>query len=86
MQGIGSGAGGYTPAFAIGLGVSAEVGSALHYARGQDLSIEHATPIGLGCPACTRPQCSQRSAPPRSRPLTFNERERGLTPFDFVND
>ncbi|MEH6701735.1 helix-turn-helix domain-containing protein [Parasphingorhabdus sp.] len=86
VQGIGSGAGGYTPAFAIGLGVSADVASALHYARGKDLSIEQADPIGLGCPACTRPQCSQRSAPPRSRPLTFNERERGLTPFDFVND
>ncbi|MEH6790744.1 helix-turn-helix domain-containing protein [Parasphingorhabdus sp.] len=86
VQGIGSGAGGYTPAFAIGLGVSADVASQLYYARGKNLNIEHADPIGLGCPACTRTQCSQRSAPPRSRALKFDERERGLTPFDFVND
>ena len=86
VQGIGSGAGGYTPAFAIGLGVSADVASVLHEARGKNLEIEHADPIGLGCSACTRPQCSQRSAPPRSRALKFDERERGLTPFDFVSD
>ena len=86
VQGIGSGAGGHMPAFAIGLGLSADVAPALYYASGQDLSIERAEPIGLGCTACTRPQCSQRSAPPRSRPLKFDERERGLTPFDFVTD
>ncbi|VWX57675.1 helix-turn-helix domain-containing protein [Sphingorhabdus sp. 109] len=86
VQGIGSGVGGHAPAFAIGLGVSADVASSLYYARGKDLGIEQADAIGLGCTACTRPQCSQRSAPPRSRSLTFDEQERGLTPFDFVND
>ncbi len=86
VQGIGSGAGGYTPAFAIGLGVSADLAPQLHDARGMDLSPEQANPIGLGCPACTRPQCSQRSAPPNSRALMFDESERGLTPFQFSPD
>lgn len=86
VQGIGSGAGGYTPAFAIGLGVAAELATELHYARGMDLATGRADPIGLGCTACTRAHCAQRSAPPRSRPLKFDERERGLTPFEFVGD
>jgi uncharacterized membrane protein YfcA len=42
-----------------------------------------ATLIGLGCPACTRSDCPQRSAPPAGRVLVFNERERGLSPFAF---
>ncbi|WP_430414708.1 helix-turn-helix domain-containing protein [Parasphingorhabdus sp.] len=86
VQGIGAGAGGYAPAFAIGLGVAAEYAATLHDARGFDLSAEAADPIGLGCPSCTRVQCSQRSAPPRNRPLKFDERARGLTPFDFAAD
>ena len=86
VQGIGSGAGGYTPEFVIGLGVSADLAATLYHSRGQDLSPERATPIGLGCPACTRQECSQRSAPPKSRVLKFDDRERGLTPFSFAGD
>ena len=86
VQGIGSGAGGYTPEFVIALGVSADLASPLFHASGVDLSKESAVPIGLGCPACTRPQCSQRSAPPKARALKFDERERGLTPYNFASD
>lgn len=86
VQGIGSGAGGYAPQFAIGLGLSAELATSLVYARGKDLAPESAIPIGLGCPACTRQQCSQRSAPPKSRALKFDERERGFAPYHFVED
>jgi predicted transcriptional regulator len=86
VQGIGSGAGGYTPQFVIGLGVSADLAATLYHARGMDLSPENAVPIGLGCPACTRQQCSQRSAPPKSRALKFDDRERGLTPYSFAGD
>ena len=32
------------------------------------------------------PATAQRSAPPAGRVLTFNERERGLTPFAFAGD
>lgn len=86
VQGIGFGAGGFAPQFVVTLGVSAELASSMFHARGTNLSAENALPIGLGCPACTRPQCSQRSAPPKSRTLIFDERERGLTPYDFVTD
>jgi XRE family transcriptional regulator, fatty acid utilization regulator len=55
-------------------------------ARGIDLKRGDAAPIGLGCRACTRPACPQRSAPPAGRALIFNERERGMTPFVFAPD
>ncbi len=72
--------------FAISLGVEAKLAAPLAAARGIDLSAGPATAIGLGCPACTRTDCPQRSAPPAGRTLTFNERERGLSPFAFVGD
>jgi len=71
--------------FVVGLGLSAELAASLALARGFDLS-GAATPIGLGCRACTRSQCPQRSAPPAGRALLFNERERGLSAFSFVTD
>ncbi len=67
--------------FVVGLGLDASLAAPLAAARGIDLTGGPATPIGLGCRACTRPDCPQRSAPPAGRVLVFNERERGLTPF-----
>jgi XRE family transcriptional regulator, fatty acid utilization regulator len=72
--------------FAVGLGLDAALASPLAVARGHDLRSGDATPIGQGCMACTRNDCAQRSAPPAGRVLTFNERERGLTPFVFAGD
>jgi XRE family transcriptional regulator, fatty acid utilization regulator len=72
--------------FAICLGLEAKLAAPLAAARGMELTTGAATPIGLGCPACTRPECPQRSAPPAGRVLVFNERERGLTPFAFDRD
>ncbi|MEW4467245.1 short-chain fatty acyl-CoA regulator family protein [Parasphingorhabdus sp. JC815] len=86
VAGIGAGAGGYAPEFAIGLGLSAELASTLYHARGKNLSSDNAKPIGLGCAACTRVQCPQRSAPPKNRTIKFNERKTGLTPYNFVSD
>lgn len=71
--------------FVVGLGVAADLAGSLAVARGVDLK-GMATPIGLGCRQCTRPACPQRSAPPAGRALLFNERERGLSPFSFVED
>lgn len=79
-------AGGIDAEFAIGLGIDATLAAPLAAARGIDLKNAAATPIGLGCSACTREACPQRSAPPAGRVLTFNERERGLTPFSFAGD
>lgn len=70
--------------FAIGLGLNAAMAAPLSAARGIDLKNGEAAQIGLGCTACTRPKCPQRSAPPVGRVLTFNEQERGLTAFEFV--
>ena len=72
--------------FAICLGLEAKIASPLAAARGTELTTGIATPIGLGCADCTRPECPQRSAPPTGRVLVFNERERGLTPFAFNVD
>jgi XRE family transcriptional regulator, fatty acid utilization regulator len=78
--------GGTQAEFVIGLGLEAKFATSLSLARGKALESESATRIGLGCRACTRPACSQRSAPPQGRVLVFNEFERGLTPFNFVAD
>lgn len=72
--------------FAVGLGIDASVAAPLAAARGFDLMRGEATPVGLGCRACTRADCPQRAAPPTSRPLVFNERERGVSPFVFAGD
>jgi XRE family transcriptional regulator, fatty acid utilization regulator len=72
--------------FTVGIGLDAKTAAPLAAARGIDLTAGEAAPIGLGCPACTRPDCAQRSAPPSGRVLTFNERERGMTPFAFAGD
>ncbi len=77
--------GGIKARFAITLGLAADVAGSLAAARGVDLAGD-ATPIGLGCRACTRPDCPQRSAPPAGRAMIVNEREAGISPFAFVGD
>lgn len=78
-------AGDISAEFVIGLGLDAKLADTLALARGLDLG-GPATPIGLGCRACTRPECPQRAAPPAGRALLFNERERGVSPFSFAGD
>lgn len=85
VQPQGSRAGGVRARFAIGLGLAAKDAGGLAAARGLDLSGE-AVPVGLGCRACTRPDCPQRSAAPAGRARVVNERETGLTPFGFAGD
>lgn len=77
--------GGVLAEFAVGIGVAAELGGALAVARGIDLKGD-ATPIGLGCRACQRTDCPQRSAPPAGRALLINERDRGVSGFTFTGD
>ncbi len=72
--------------FSIGIGVEAGLAATMAAARGFDLKHGEATPVGLGCRTCLRQNCPQRAAPPASRPLVFNERERGVSPFAFVGD
>ncbi|WP_267397043.1 MULTISPECIES: helix-turn-helix transcriptional regulator [unclassified Sphingomonas] len=77
--------GGVPAEFTVGLGVAADLGGTLAIARGVDLRGD-ATPIGLGCRACLRVDCPQRSAPPAGRTLSIDERERGVSGFSFVGD
>lgn len=79
-------AGGVVAEFSICLGVEAALAAPLVYARGIDLLNGAATPVGQGCRQCLRSECPQRSAPPAGRVLTFNERERSLSPFSFASD
>jgi predicted transcriptional regulator len=72
--------------FAIGLGLDAKLAATLTLAQGVDLADGAATQIGLGCRACTVPDCPQRAHPPHGRVLVFNERERGVSPFSFAGD
>lgn len=77
--------GGAAGRFAIGLGVAAAQAGGLAIARGIDLGGQ-ATPIGLGCRACHRPACRQRSLPPTGRALIVGERERHVPALHFVGD
>ncbi len=72
--------------FVVGLGLDARLAKPLAAARGIDLQGDDFTPIGLGCGACMRADCAQRSAPPVGRVMVFNERESGVTPFNFAGD
>ena len=77
--------GGVRAEFTVVLGVAAVQAGVLAAARGVDLG-GTGTPIGLGCRACARPDCPQRSTPPEHRTLQFSERERGVSPFAFEAD
>ncbi len=81
----GSGApGGAGARFVVVLGLEAGLAGQLMQTRGQSLDPARATPTGPGCLRCHRADCRQRSLAPRGLPLAFDERTRGLTPFDFV--
>ena len=71
--------------FAIGLGVAASQAGVLAAASGFDLA-GRAMPIGLGCRACFRSDCPQRSIAPAGRALLINERERRTSALTFAGD
>lgn len=83
--GVGAGAQRVESAFAVALGMPAAAAAGLSAAHGIDLA-GAATPVGLGCRACHRAECPQRSAPPAGRALLINERERGVTGWTFAGD
>jgi hypothetical protein len=69
--------------FVVALGLDAALAGPLAAARGRSLRREDATPVGSGCAQCHRVDCMQRSLPPRGAALKFDDRSRGLTPFEF---
>lgn len=69
--------------FVIGLGCDLKYANQLIYSRGLDLKSPLATPIGINCRLCERPDCAQRASPPLMRRLHINENSRGLSPFEL---
>jgi XRE family transcriptional regulator, fatty acid utilization regulator len=69
--------------FVIGLGCDLKYAGQLVYSRGLDLKSHAATPIGINCRLCERPDCAQRASPPLMRRLVVNENTRGLSPFEM---
>lgn len=71
--------------FAIGLGCDVQHAERLVYSRGLDLADRGgATPIGMGCKICERPDCVQRAFPPVGRPLVVDEGVSGFAPYAAV--
>ena len=69
--------------FVVVLGIETGMAGQLAAARGIELGADQTEPIGAGCALCHRADCQQRSLAPRGAVLEFDERSRGLTPFEF---
>ncbi len=68
------------PVQAIGLGCRLEHARELVYSDGVDLSSpEAATPVGVTCRMCERPDCAQRAFPSLRQPLHIDENVRRLS-------
>ncbi|MGF0167268.1 short-chain fatty acyl-CoA regulator family protein [Streptomyces koyangensis] len=73
--------------FAIGLGCEVRHASRLVYSDGLDLDNRAAaTPIGMGCRACERLDCTQRAMPPVGRTLNVDENTGSFVPYAVQDD
>ena len=69
---------------AVALACAAEHAPKLVYAEGADPRRAQATPIGVTCRLCHRPQCPARAVPPIGREIASDDYLRGEAPFGFV--
>ena len=69
---------------AVALACAAEHAPRLIYAEGADPRRAEATPIGVTCRLCHRPQCAARAVPPIGREIAGDDYLRGEAPFGFV--
>ncbi len=86
---VASGVGGFdTPHFerVVVVGCAVKDASRLVYAKGMDFENAAATPVGVTCRLCERPDCAARAHPPLRRRLVIDEHKRLATPFSFVFD
>jgi predicted transcriptional regulator/transcriptional regulator with XRE-family HTH domain len=84
-----SGAGGFRAQHAeraVALGCAIEHAGELVYAKDMDIETAEATPIGVTCRLCERPDCAARAHPPLRRRLIVDEHRRLATPFSFSFD
>ncbi len=82
---VSHGRGGYrAPAktFAVALGCDVRHAGSIVYSQGIDvLDPAAATPIGMGCKVCERPDCPQRAFPPFGRALHIDETRSRFAPY-----
>jgi len=71
---------------AVALACEASEAGKLVYARGCDLTVVQATPIGVSCRLCPRADCTARSAPPIDREILADDYRRTASPFTFAED
>ncbi|WFL77279.1 short-chain fatty acyl-CoA regulator family protein [Altererythrobacter arenosus] len=70
--------------YAVALGCETEHAGEFIYADGLDLaSGRSATPIGVSCRICPRPDCDQRAFPPSDRAIEVDPDRRGVVPYGF---
>ena len=68
--------------FAIGLGCEARHAHRTVYSQGLDVTDPGAaTPIGVGCRMCERPNCPQRAFPPVGQALEIDPHRSSLSPY-----
>lgn len=68
--------------FAVGLGCEARHAHRTVYSQGLDLTdVAAATPIGVGCRLCERPNCPQRAFPPINAELRIDAHRSSLSPY-----
>ena len=69
---------------AVALVCSAEDAARLVYAEGADPRRVEASPIGVSCRLCHRPDCVARAAPPIGREIIADEHRRTAAPFGLA--
>ena len=69
---------------AIALACAAEHAPKLVYAAGLDPRRVEATPIGISCRLCHRPDCTARGLPPIGREILVDDYRRSQVPFGFA--
>jgi hypothetical protein len=70
--------------FAVALGCEVQHADEFVYADGIDLLSERAaTPIGVSCRICPRPDCDQRAYPPSDQQIAVDLFRRGVIPYEM---
>ena len=69
---------------AVALTCAADQAPKLVYAAGADPRRAEATPIGVSCRLCHRPDCAARALPPIGREVIADDYRRGVVPFGLA--
>ena len=67
--------------YAVALGCEVDHAREFIYADGLDVANRTATPIGISCRLCPRPDCDQRAFPPADRPIEVDPDVRNIVPY-----